>query len=143
MNSYFRRQLAEYADYHRDDVNRWMHIIGNPIIALAVFLPLSLVSVPIFGVHVTAAALLVIPALIFWMAFDFGLGLAVVVSAVPLLLAAAVIAKNVSVVGLWIIAVLLFVTGWVLQVVAHQLSERSKPALLDNPIHMLMSPRYI
>jgi uncharacterized membrane protein YGL010W len=143
MNSYFRRQLAEYADYHRDDVNRWMHIIGNPIIALAVFLPLSLVSVPIFGVHVTAAALLVIPALIVWMAFDFGLGLAVVISAIPLLLAAAVIAKNVSVVWLWIITVLLVVIGWVMQVVGHQLFERRKPALLDNPIHMLMSPMYI
>jgi uncharacterized membrane protein YGL010W len=143
MNSYFRRQLAGYADYHRDDVNRWMHIIGNPIIALAVFLPLSLVSVPIFGVHVTAAALLVIPALIVWMAFDFGLGLAVVISAIPLLLAAAVIAKNVSVVWLWIITVLLVVIGWVMQVVGHQLFERRKPALLDNPIHMLMSPMYI
>jgi uncharacterized membrane protein YGL010W len=143
MNSYFRRQLAEYAGYHRDDVNRWMHIIGNPIIALAVFLPLSLVSVPIFGVHVTAAALLVTPALIVWMAFDFGLGLAVVVSAIPLLLAAAVIAKNVSVVWLWVITILLVVIGWVMQVVGHQLFERRKPALLDNPIHMLMSPMYI
>ena len=143
MNSYFRRQLAEYADYHRDDVNRWMHIIGNPIIALAVFLPLSLVSVPIFGVHVTAAALLVIPALIVWMAFDVCLGLAVVISAIPLLLAAAVIAKNVSVVWLCIVTVLLVVIGWVMQVVGHQLFEHRKPALLDNPIHMLMSPMYI
>ena len=103
MNSYFRRQLADYADYHRDILNRWLHIIGNPIITFAVFLPLSLVSVPIFGVHVTAAALLVIPALIVWMAFDFGLGLAIVVSAIPLLIAADIIAKNVSLVWLWII----------------------------------------
>ncbi len=143
MNSYFRRQLADYADYHRDILNRWLHIIGNPIITLAVFLPLSLVSVPIFGVHVTAAALLVIPALIVWMAFDFGLGLAIVVSAIPLLIAADVIAKNVSLVWLWIITILLVVIGWVMQIVGHQMFEGRKPALLDNPIHMLMSPMYI
>jgi uncharacterized membrane protein YGL010W len=143
MNSYFRRQLAEYADYHRDVLNRWMHIIGNPIIALAVFLPLSLLTVTVFGVHVTAAAVLVIPALIVWMAFDFGLGLAVAVSAIPLLLAAAVIANNVSVLWLWIITVLLIVIGWAMQIVGHQVFERRKPALLDNPGHMLISPMYI
>ena len=37
----------------------------------------------------------------------------------------------------------LIVIGWVMQVVGHQLFEHRKPALLDNPIHMLMSPMYI
>ena len=143
MNSYFRRQLADYADYHRDGLNRWMHIIGNPILALAAFLPFSLLHVTVFGVHVNAAVLLVIPALILWMAFDLGIGLAIVVSAIPLLIAAAVIADNVSVGWVWIITALLTVIGWAMQIVGHQVFERRKPALLDNPTHMLMSPMYV
>jgi uncharacterized membrane protein YGL010W len=77
------------------------------------------------------------------MAFDFGIGLAIVVSAIPLLIAADIIAKNVSLVWLWIITILLVVIGWAMQIVGHQMFEGRKPALLDNPIHMLMSPMYI
>jgi len=143
MNSYFRRQLAEYADSHRDDVNRLMHIIGNPILALGAFLPFSLLPVTLFGVHLNAAMLLVIPALIVWMAFDLAIGLAIVVSAIPLLLAAAVIVDHVSVGWVWIITILLTVIGWAMQMVGHQVFEGRKPSLLDNPTHMLMSPMYI
>jgi uncharacterized membrane protein YGL010W len=143
MNSYFRRQLAAYADYHRDGLNRWMHIIGNPILALAAFLPFSLLPVRISGVHLNAAVLLIIPALILWMAFDLAIGLAIAASAIPLLLAAAAIADNVSVGWVWIITIALTVIGWAMQIVGHQVFEGRKPALLDNPTHMLMSPMYV
>ena len=143
MNSYFRRQLAEYAEYHRNDFNRWMHIIGNPILALAAFLPFSLLPITLFGVHLNAAMFLVMPALILWMTFDLAIGMAIVVSTIPLLLAAAAIANNVSVGWVWITTVLLTVVGWAMQIVGHQVFERRKPALLDNPSHMLMSPMYV
>jgi uncharacterized membrane protein YGL010W len=38
---------------------------------------------------------------------------------------------------------LLIVIGWALQIVGHQYFEQRRPALLDNPIHMLISPMYI
>ena len=65
-----------------------MHIIGNPILFLAAVLPLSLLSIPLFGMQTSVAALLVIPALILWTAWDVGLGLAIVAAAIPLLLIA-------------------------------------------------------
>jgi uncharacterized membrane protein YGL010W len=37
----------------------------------------------------------------------------------------------------------LTVIGWALQIVGHQFFERRRPALLDNPIHMLISPMYL
>jgi len=40
MTDYFQRQLAYYADAHRDQVNSVMHIIGNPLLFVAVVLPL-------------------------------------------------------------------------------------------------------
>jgi uncharacterized membrane protein YGL010W len=91
----------------------------------------------------SVAALLVIPALILWTAWDVGLGLAIVAAAIPLLLAAGSIANHVSVAAVWIITVFLTVVGWGLQIVGHQIYEKRRPALLDNPIHMLISPMYL
>lgn len=143
MRGFFQRQLVEYADYHRDQRNCLMHIIGNPILFVAAVLPLSLLSVIVFGIPTSAAVLLVIPALILWIAWDVGIGMAIVGAAIPLLFVAATIVKHVSVTTVWIITALLIVIGWALQIVGHQYFERRRPALLDNPIHMLISPMYI
>jgi uncharacterized membrane protein YGL010W len=94
-------------------------------------------------VKTSAAPLLVIPALILWVAWDIGLGLAIVASAVPLLLVAATIANHVSVAAVWLITALLTGVGWALQIIGHQFFEQRRPALLDNPIHMLISPMYL
>jgi len=69
--------------------------------------------------------------------------MAIVGAAIPLLFVAATIVKHVSVTAVWIITALLIVIGWALQIVGHQYFERRRPALLDNPIHMLISPMYI
>ena len=143
MSGIFHRQLAEYADYHRDQRNCLMHIIGNPILFVAAVLPLSLLSVTLFGVQTSAALPLVIPALILWISWDVGLGLAIVAAAIPLLLIATIIANHLSVAAVWIITALLTVIGWALQIVGHQFFEQRRPALLDNPIHMLISPMYL
>jgi uncharacterized membrane protein YGL010W len=143
MSGFFLRQLAVYAEYHRDWHNCLMHIIGNPILFLAAVLPFSLLPVTLFGVQLNLATLLVTPALLLWISFDVAIGLAIVVVAIPLLFVAALIANHVSVAWVWIITVALIVIGWAMQIVGHQYFERRKPALLDNPIHMLISPMYV
>jgi len=134
MNDFFRRQLVYYAQAHRDHVNGVMHIIGNPIIFIGVVLPLCLVPVTVLGVQVSLAPLLVIPALLLWTIWDIALGLAIVAASIPLLFIATTIASNASVVWAWIISVTLFVLGWVLQIVGHQVFEGQRPTLLDNPV---------
>ena len=143
MANYFHRQLGYYADAHRDRVNSVMHMIGNPILFVAVVLPLSLLPVSVLGVEISAAPLLTIPALILWMAWDITIGLAIAVTSIPLLLAASAIAGRVSILWVWVTAVGLFVLGWALQIVGHQLFEGKRPTLLDNPVQMLISPMYI
>ena len=143
MRGIFQRQLAEYANYHRDQRNCLMHIIGNPILFVAAVLPLTLLSVTVLGVQTSAAVLLVIPALILWISWDVGLGLGIVAAAIPLLFIATIIANHVSVAAVWMITALLTVIGWALQIAGHQFFERRQPALLDNPIHMLISPMYL
>jgi uncharacterized membrane protein YGL010W len=143
MTDYFQRQLVYYAQAHRDPVNSVMHTIGNPILFIAVVLPLCLVPVSFLGVQTSAAPILVIPALILWTAWDVGIGLAIVVTSIPLLFAADAIAGHVSLPWLWTISIGLFVFGWVLQIVGHQVFEGKRPTLLDNPAQMLISPMYI
>jgi len=143
MRGIFQRQLAEYANYHRDQRNCLMHIVGNPILFVAAVLPLTLLSATVFGVQTSAAVLLVIPALILWISWDVGLGLGIVVAAIPLLFIATIIANHVSVAAVWMITALLTVIGWALQIAGHQFFERRQPALLDNPIHMMISPMYL
>lgn len=143
MTGYFQRQLVHYARGHGDRVNGVMHMIGNPIIFIGVVLPLCLVPVTVWGVHISLAPILVIPALLLWMSWDFGLGLGIAVAAVPLLWLAATIANNVSVVSMWVIAVTLFVLGWVLQIVGHQVFEGKRPTAVNNPVQSLIAPMYM
>jgi uncharacterized membrane protein YGL010W len=143
MKDLFRREIASYAQAHRDRINGWMHIIGNPILFIAVVLPLSLVPVTLFGLQISLAPLLVIPALIVWMSFDLGIGLAIVVTSIPLLWIAAMIAAHVSVTSLWLIAAVMFVAGWALQIIGHKVFEHNWPSLIRDPLHMLMSPMYV
>jgi uncharacterized membrane protein YGL010W len=141
--TYFQRQLVYYAGAHRDRVNSVMHLVGNPIIFVGVVLPLCLVPVTVFGVQTSIAPLLVIPALLLWTAWDVAIGLAIVVTSLPLLYIAAAIAAHVSVTMVWILAIGLFALGWALQIVGHQVFEGKRPTLLDNPVQMLISPMYI
>jgi len=143
MANYFHRQLGYYADAHRNRVNSVMHMIGNPILFVAVVLPLCLLPVSVFGVQTSAAPLLTAPALVLWTAWDIAIGLAIVVTSIPLLFAASAIAGHVNILWVWVTAAGLFVLGWALQIVGHQLFEGKRPTLLDNPVQMLISPMYI
>src|SRR5204862_4137107 len=58
-------------------------------------------------------------------------------------LAAAMIASHVSSVGVWLIAAALFAIGWALQIIGHARFEHRKPALLDNPMHLLIGPMFM
>ena len=64
MSSYFRRQLADYVEYHRDPWNCAMHVFGIVFLFLAAVLPLSLWSITVFGIQTSAATIAVVPVLI-------------------------------------------------------------------------------
>ena len=66
MSSYFRRQLADYVEYHRDPWNCAMHVFGIVFLFLAAVLPLSLWSITVFGIQTSAATIAVVPVLVYW-----------------------------------------------------------------------------
>lgn len=143
MNGYFRRQLADYVEYHRDPWNCAMHVFGIVFLFLAAVLPLSTWTVHPFGVQTTAATISVVPVLIYWLLLDTALGTAILGAAVLLLVAAATIVSHSSAATTWSITGVLIVVGFAVQTIGHQVFERRKPALLDNPPHLLLGPTFV
>lgn len=143
MNAFFRRQLADYVEYHRDPRNCAAHIFGIISLFLAAILPVTMLPLPGSGGHASLATLMVLPVLIYWLALDAALGLAIVAAAALLLSTAAIIVNNASVPGVWILTAVLIVMGVTSQIVGHRVFERRQPALVDNPSHLLLGPMFV
>jgi uncharacterized membrane protein YGL010W len=143
MNNYFRRQLADYVEYHRDRWNCAMHVFGILFLFLAAVLPLSLWPVQLLGGSTSVATIAVLPVLIYWFLLDAALGTAIIGAAIVLLSAAAMIVDHVSSAAVWSISAVLIVIGVGFQIVGHRVFERRQPALLDNPTHLLLGPMFV
>jgi uncharacterized membrane protein YGL010W len=143
MSGLFRRQLADYVEYHRDPWNSLMHVFGILFLFLAAILPLSLVQVSAFGVHTSMAVILSLPVLIYWLLLDTALGTAILAAAIVLLSVGAMIVSSVSTMTMWSIFAILTVLGVSAQIVGHRVFERRQPALVDNPSHLLLGPMFV
>jgi uncharacterized membrane protein YGL010W len=143
MGPYFRRQLADYVEYHRDPLNCAMHVVGIVLLFLAAVLPISAWPITMLGVQTSVATIAVIPVLIYWFLLDFALGAAILGAAIVLLSAAAVIVSHSTTAGMWSTTALLIVIGIASQIIGHQVFERRQPALVDNPSHLLLGPMFV
>ena len=143
MNAFFKRQLADYVEYHRDPLNCAMHVFGIIALFFAAILPLSLVPIQALGVHTTLAPIMVLPVLVYWLALDAAIGAAILGAAVVLLSAAAFVVSHASTTVLWSVTAVLIVAGIGFQVIGHRVFERRQPALVDNPSHFLLGPMFV
>ena len=134
MSGLFRRQLANYVEYHRDPWNSLMHVFGILFLFLAAILPLSLVQVSAFGVDTSLAVILSLPVLIYWLLLDTALGIAIL---------AAAIVGSVGTTTMWSIFAALTILGVTAQIVGHRVFERRQPSLVDNPSHLLLGPMFV
>jgi uncharacterized membrane protein YGL010W len=143
MNAYFRRQLADYVEYHRDPLNCLAHVFGILFLFLGTTLPLSLVSVPVLGSYGNLATLMALPVLVYWLLLDVGLGLGILAAAALLLSTAGMIVAHATIPGICILTAILVVTGIAAQIVGHRVFEQRQPALVDNPAHFLLGPMFV
>jgi uncharacterized membrane protein YGL010W len=120
-----------------------MHVFGIVFLFLAAVLPLSLWPVTVFGFQTSAAAIAVIPVIIYWFLLDFALGAAILAAAMVLLSSAAAIASHATTTGLWSLTAILIVVGVASQIIGHRVFERRQPALVDNPTHLLLGPMFV
>ena len=138
-------QLTQYAEYHRDPRNIQTHLVGVPMIMLAVVI---LLSRPVFltlggpeGLPVTPALVVALAVCVFYFVLDLRYGLCM-----ALLIAA------MQEVGLWFAGqstaiwltsgVGLFLVGWVIQFIGHWFEGR-KPAFVDDVIGLAIGPLFV
>jgi uncharacterized membrane protein YGL010W len=134
-------QMATYSAYHQDARNKATHFIGVPIIVLSLFIPLAWLRADIGGLAISAGMVLGAIVLAYYLALDLVLGLAMVAVFALLLW----IGEHIAALGAasgWTWFALLFVGGWILQLVGHVFEGR-RPALADNLFQIFIAPIFL
>ena len=134
-------QMAFYAAYHQDARNKATHFIGVPVIVLSLFIPLAWLRIDVGGVTVTAAMVFAGAVLVYYFMLDVPLALGMLATNALLLWLAQTIADQGTLQG-WIWFAVLFVGGWMLQLVGHVFEGR-KPALADNLFQIFVAPIFL
>jgi uncharacterized membrane protein YGL010W len=140
-NKTVAEHLAQYGDYHRDRRNIITHLVGIPMIVIAI---LTLLSRPEFSVAyllLTPANLVVFAAVIFYIRLDIKLGLLMTVLLWLCLSLGRDIAAMSTLAWLsWGIG--LFIVGWIFQFIGHYYEGR-KPAFVDDIIGLAIGPLFV
>lgn len=136
-----QRSLAAYGEYHRDRRNVATHLVGIPMIFLAVVVLLSRPAWSAGGLPLNPAVLLSLAAAVFYFRLDlrFGVVMAALLALccwIGLRLAALDTASWLAWGGG------LFVVGWIIQFVGHAFEGR-KPAFLDDLKSLLVGPLFV
>ena len=134
-------QMSFYAAYHQDARNKATHFIGVPAIMLSLFIPLAWIRFEAGGVTITAAMVFAAVVLIYYFFLDLPLALAMLVITAALVWVGHQLAGIGTSQG-WIWFAVLFVGGWILQLVGHHFEGR-KPALADNLFQIFVAPIFL
>ena len=122
--------FREYGSYHTDSRNRVCHMVGIPMIVLALLGLLSLVHTGPWNL----ALFFAVAVLVYYAVLDIaGAALSAVIFA--LLYVAGTHLQ-------WPVNAALFVVGWVFQLVGHKY-EGNQPKFLSNLVYLLIGPLYI
>jgi uncharacterized membrane protein YGL010W len=134
-------QMSFYAAYHQDARNKATHFIGVPAIMLSLFIPLAWLRFDAGGLTITAAMVFAAVVLMYYFFLDVPLAFAMLVITGVLVS----IGENISGLGAvapWIWFAVLFVGGWILQLVGHGFEGR-RPALADNLFQIFVAPIFL
>jgi uncharacterized membrane protein YGL010W len=134
-------QMGFYAAYHQDARNKATHFIGVPAIMLSLFIPLAWLRIDLAGVPLTAAMLMAAVVLAYYFVLDVPLALAMLVLIGAMVWLGQEIAALGAVQG-WIWFGVLFVGGWIFQLVGH-VYEGRRPALTDNLFQIFVAPIFL
>ena len=133
--------MSFYAAYHQDGRNKATHFVGVPAIMLSLFIPLAWLRLDAGGVTLTAAMLFAAVVLVYYFLLDVPLALAMLVFTGLLVYVAHRIAAQGMAAG-WTWFAILFVGGWILQLVGHVFEGR-KPALVSNLFQIFVAPIFL
>lgn len=134
-------QLSNYADYHRSARNIATHLVGIPLIVMALFVLLSKPVWMIGAVPLSPAVLVAAASVLYYLRLNLGMGLIMgVLYGLGLVLGFSVAALDDTI---WlIVGVSGFFVGWVIQFVGHYFEGR-KPAFLDDVMGLAIGPLFV
>lgn len=133
--------LAGYAAYHRDKRNIMTHLVGIPMIVIALLILLSRPSWVIASMMVSPAIVVSAIAALFYLKLDVALGVLMTV----LLGLAVWLASHVALLPTahWLTwGIGLFIVGWVFQFIGHYF-EGKKPAFVDDIMGLAIGPLFV
>ncbi|RUO43639.1 hypothetical protein CWE15_00100 [Aliidiomarina taiwanensis] len=134
-------QLAMYSCYHRDSRNITTHMLGIPLIVIALASLLGRPEWAVSSLVVTPALIIAVIGGIYYLLLDMMLGVLMAVFLGLCVWAGAEIAALET--STWLITgVGLFVVGWVLQFIGHAYEGR-KPAFVDDIMGLAIGPLFI
>ena len=137
--------MVQYAHYHRDRRNIATHLVGIPLIFMAIGVLLLGPSWSVAGLTVTLAwIMLALTSLWYLSRGDVLLGVATSVVNGLLIAAAHEVPPLAQDLGLavWQAGLGLFVIGWVFQFIGHYFEGR-KPAFVDDLVGLLVGPMFV
>ena len=133
--------LSQYAAYHRDRRNIATHLVGIPMIVVALAALGSRPAALVAGLPLSPAVAVTLAVLAFYFALDLRFGLVMTALLALALWAGAWLAAQST--GVWLVGGLgLFVVGWGFQFVGHAFEGR-KPAFLDDVRGLLVGPLFV
>lgn len=133
--------LAEYAAYHRDRRNVATHLVGIPMIVIALQILLSRPQWLVADYPLSPAVIVAVLAGLFYLKLDFFLGLVMaVLLALTVWLGHSVAGLDTTLYLSWGIG--LFVVGWVFQFIGHYFEGR-KPAFVDDIMGLAVGPLFV
>lgn len=130
--SNFAKEMSFYTAYHQETTNVWIHVLGVPLITFTAFVPLA--WLPLFSVGavpVTAATLLYLYSVVYYLRTDLLFGSIATLLYGLLLYAAHAVAAQGYLVGAGVFVVGQIV-GWAAQIYGHLHYEENKPAFLES-----------
>ena len=134
--------LGEYAAYHRHPLNRMTHYFGIPLIVFSLLLILSMPRFSVSHVRISAADILFLLTILWYLRLDTALGLLSAGFILPVYLLAAFATSTLSgglVNGIFAFT---FIAGWILQLLGHRI-EKCRPALVDNFMQVFIAPLFL
>ena len=135
------QQMSFYAAYHQDPRNKATHFVGVTAIAFSLMIPLGWLRAEVGGFPLSAALVVAALLVLYYLALDLPLGLAMAAVFALMLWAAEPLSQASFAVSLtWFL--ILFVGGWALQLWGH-VYEGRKPALADNLFQIFVAPIFL
>ena len=134
-------QLSNYADYHRSERNITTHLIGVPMIVLALMVLLSRPAWVVSDLALSPAVFIVVVLLLYYLRLHIAMGLIMSALLVSGLFLSAWVATLDD--SIWLAAgVGGFLLGWVIQFVGHYFEGR-KPAFFDDVMGLAIGPLFV